>query len=64
MNGRGNGLLGAQHKEMPALFRTMDPRLKRIIMSHAAELLVDTADISDAVQVLILQAQNYPPRLL
>jgi hypothetical protein len=31
---RGNGLLGDQHQEVLALFRTLDPTLRRYVMSH------------------------------
>lgn len=53
MTTRGNGLLGEQHQEVLALFRSLDPRLKRLVMSRAAEILEGTDDIKAAVQVLI-----------
>jgi hypothetical protein len=49
----GNGLLGEQHEEMLQLFHSLDPRLKRIIMSRAVEILEVTGDIRAAVQVLL-----------
>jgi hypothetical protein len=49
----GNGLLGEKHAEMLALFRSLDPRLKRIVMSRAVEILEVTNDIRFAVQVLM-----------
>ena len=55
----GNGLLGEKHAEMLALFRSLDPRLKRIVMSRAVEILEVTNDIRFAVQVLMrLSAAN------
>ena len=33
------GLLGEEHQEMLALFRALDPRLKRLVMSRAVEIL-------------------------
>jgi hypothetical protein len=50
---RGNGLLGGQHQEVLALFRTLDPTLKRYVMSHAVEVLAITSDIKTAVEVLL-----------
>jgi len=49
----GNGLLGEKHAKMLALFRSLDPRLKRIVMSRAVEILEVTNDIRFAVQVLM-----------
>jgi hypothetical protein len=50
---RGNGLLGEQHQEVLALFRSLDPRLRRHVMSHAVEILEVTNDIKTAVDVLL-----------
>jgi hypothetical protein len=50
---RGNGLLGDQHQRVLALFRSLDPRLRRRVMSRAVEVLAVTNDISTAVQVLL-----------
>jgi len=41
--------------ETLALFRSLDPRLKRIVMSHAVRVLAETDDIKAAVQMLIRQ---------
>jgi hypothetical protein len=35
------------------LFRGLDPRLKRIVMSRAVEVLETTGDIKTAVRMLI-----------
>jgi len=51
---RGNGLLGEQHQEVLALFRRLDPTLRRYVMSHAVEVLEVTSDIKTAVQTLRL----------
>ena len=38
---------------MLALFGSLDPRLKRIVMTHAVEILEVTDDIKTAVRVLL-----------
>lgn len=53
MTTSGNGLLGEQHREVLALFRSLDPRMRRIVMSRAAEILEEADDIKAAVQVLL-----------
>jgi hypothetical protein len=55
---RGNGLLGEHHQEVLALFRTLDPTLKRYVMSHAVEVLAVTSDIQTAVQVLLHMSEG------
>jgi hypothetical protein len=50
---RGNGLLGEQHQEVLALYRSLDPTLKRYVMSHAVEVLTVTSDVKTAVDVLL-----------
>jgi hypothetical protein len=50
---RGNGLLGEQHQEVLALYRSLDPTLKRYVMSHAVEVLTVTSDIKTAVELLL-----------
>jgi hypothetical protein len=50
---RGNGLLGEQHQEVLALFRSLE-MLRRYVMSHAVEVLEVTSDIKTAVQTLRL----------
>ena len=50
---RGNGLLGKQHQEVLALYRSLDPTLKRYVMSHAVEVLTVTSDIKTAVELLL-----------
>jgi hypothetical protein len=59
---RTSALSGAQHLEVLALFRTMDPRLKRIVMSHGAEVIAQQGDIKTAVQLLLAMSQAVPPR--
>jgi hypothetical protein len=40
------------------LFRTLDPRLKRLVMSRAAEIPEATDDIKVAVQVLLRPSEG------
>jgi hypothetical protein len=49
----GNGLLGERHEEMLVLFRSLDPRLKRLVMSRAVEIAEVTSDIKAAVEILL-----------
>ena len=53
MTPSGNGLLGEQHQEVLALFRSLDPRMRRVVMSRAAEILEEADDIKAAVRILI-----------
>jgi hypothetical protein len=49
----GNGLLGERHEEMLVLFQSLDPRLKRLVMSRAVEIVGLTSDIKAAVEILL-----------
>jgi hypothetical protein len=45
----GNDMLGEQHEDMLALFRSLGPRMRRIVMRRPVEILEEATDLKAAI---------------